>query len=159
MKHVSMVVGGIVAVVLGACTSAPGAETPQQQAYLEKVMASPLGFTVGLDDLDPAIDRAIDWLSQYHDLELTAADRGGFKEATRTTDAGMLVTPMSYNVGDLGSHAFAVNFAVRGSLVDVVVMAQHEGGLGGLGSAVERRAHILAYYIKTGELMPELIGG
>ncbi len=74
----------------------------------------------------------------------------------RSFNTGLIVSPMTYRVADLGSHGYSVLFTVKGGSVDVEVEHKHEGG-GGLRRVVSRKAHLLAYYIKTGQLMPELL--
>ena len=145
------------AAFMGACSSPPKAKTPEQQKYLSRAEANPLQFSVPLSELDAAIDRAVDWLAEYHQFQFTKADRKVFKEQIRATEAGLLMSPLRYRVGDLGSHGYSVSFVVSGGSVNVAVMHKHEGGFG-LGDAVARNAHLLALYIKTGELMPEMIG-
>jgi hypothetical protein len=141
---------------LGACSSVPEARTPEQKRYLAEAGSSPLKFSVELSDLDAAVDRALGWLATYHSLKRTEADQRVFMELLRSFNRGVIASPMTYRVANLGSHGYAVDFVVKGGSVVVAVSHEHEVGFG-LGEVVAHRAHLLAYYIKTGQLMPELL--
>jgi hypothetical protein len=157
MKWFTRSVAVCVVALASGCSSPPVAETPEQVSYMSRVESAPLQLTVSTADLDAAIDRTVDWLVEYHHLGVTEADRSAFKELTRANDAGVISSPMTYRVQDVGSHGYTVTFAILGDSVKVEVLHAHEGGFA-LGKAVARNAHILAHYIKTGELMPELVG-
>ena len=51
--------------ILGACSSAPEAQTPEQKRYLAEAGSFPLDFSIRRTELDTAIDRAHEWLETY----------------------------------------------------------------------------------------------
>ncbi len=139
----------------GPRSAVPEPQSPEQERYLAEVGNFPLEFSVRRSDLGTAVDRAFEWLGTYHSLKSTEADREVFKKGLRSM-GGMIVSPMTRSA-DLGRHSYLVVFEVRGGSVDVLVGHEQKGG-SGLKKVVSHRAHVLAYYIKTGQLMPELAG-
>ena len=140
---------------LQGCSTPPAVQSPDDERYLAQVDATPLEFTIPLADLDVAVDRTIEWMKKYQHFEFSQSDSAAFKSSLRATNAGMVAPPMRYRVSDLGSQGYAVYFAIAGQSVTVRVLHKHDGGFG-LEKTVVRRAHVLAYYIKTGELVPHL---
>ena len=55
----------------------------------------------------------------------------------------------SFNAGMIFSHGYTIAFEVKGGSVGVQVGHKHKG------KVVSQKTHLLAYYIKTGKLMPE----
>lgn len=150
-----LIVGLALACCVPACSTLPEAQSPEEQRYLAQVEATPLEFTIPLAELDVAVDRTVEWLAKYHQFELGQDDTAAFKSSLRSTNAGVIVGPLRYRVSDLGSQGYTVAFAIEGQSVNVQVLHKHDGGFG-LEKTVARRAHILACYIKTGELVPRL---
>lgn len=140
---------------LPACVSVPEAQTDEERAYLDAAMAAPLSFGISRAEMIGSIDRAVDWLQEYHSLSCTEEDRKVLKDLAQQHSAALIVSPVRYNIRHLGSHGYRVSIMGNGALT-VNVESRHEGGFG-LGEAVERNAHILAHYIKTGQLMPKLV--
>ena len=140
---------------LHGCSTHPEAQSPDEERYLALVESTPLEFTIPLAELDVAVDRTVEWLRKYHQFEFSQSDSAAFKSSLRTTNVGVVSSPMRYRVSDLGSQGYAVAFAIEGQSVNVHVLHKHDGGFG-LGKTVVRREHVLAYYIKTGELVPRL---
>ena len=138
----------------GPRPAVPEPQSPEQERYLAEVGNFPLEFSVRRSDLGTAVDRAFEWLGTYHSLKSPEADRRVFKNVLRSMGTGLIVSPMT-RAADLGRHGYLVVFAVRGGSVDVRVGHEQKGG-SGLKKVVSHRAHVLAYYIKTGQLMPEL---
>ena len=138
----------------GACSPISKARNPEPERYLAEAGNFPLEFSVRRSDFGTAVDRAYEWLETYHSLKITEADQEFFKKVLLASGAGMIVSPMT-RAADLGQHGYSVVFSVRGGSVDVLVGHEHKGGVG-LKKVVSHRAHVLAYYIKTGQPMPEL---
>ena len=140
---------------LQGCSTPPAVQSPDEERYLAQVDATPLEITIPIADLDVAVDRTVEWMKKYHHFEFSQSDSAAFKSSLRATNVGLVSSPMRYRVSDLGSQGYAVYFAITGENVTVRVLHKHDGGFG-LEKTVSRRAHILAYYIKTGELVPRL---
>ncbi|MEE8107278.1 MAG: hypothetical protein V3T86_17215 [Planctomycetota bacterium] len=123
---------------LGACASVREARNPEQARYLAEAENFPLEFSVALSDFDAAVDRAHEWLGTDHGRTTTEVGRKAFMELMR-----------AFNVGMISSHGYWIAFTVKGGSVGVHVWHTNKG------KVVSQKTHFLAYYIKTGKLMPE----
>ena len=123
---------------LGACASVREAQNPEQERYLAEAENFPLEFSVALSDFDAAVDRAHEWLGTDHRYTATEVDRKVLMELMRSFNAGMIF-----------SDGYTIAFDVKGGSVGVQVGHKNKG------KVVSQKTHFLAYYIKTGKLMPE----
>lgn len=156
MRQLTVLALGLGTLVASGCASLPEARTPEEVVYLRDVEAEPLEFTITLLELDQAIDRTVDWLVRHERAPYTAADRAAFKEAIRSADAGLIVSPPRYQLSHLGTHQYSVLFTVDGWNVSVAVSTKHDGMVP--DELLERNVRVLVHFIRTGEEQADLIG-
>jgi len=111
----------------------------EEQTYLAKAMPFPLEFTIPKGEADEAWGRAQSFIGRYSSMKLQIATDFILQTYNPSgIDFGYYVTktPMGDNV----------QITVRGLTDSWFAVA-----------AANKNAHILAYYIKTGELIPRLI--
>ncbi|MHA1305140.1 MAG: hypothetical protein ACTSPI_15690 [Candidatus Heimdallarchaeaceae archaeon] len=116
--------------------------TPEEKTYLEKAKAFPLEFTIPKSEVEEAWGRAQSFIGRFSSMKLqTVTDFviQTYNPRSGDVDFGYYVTktPMSDNV---------------------LITVQCIAGNMFTGADANTNAHILAYYIKTGELPnPRLI--
>jgi hypothetical protein len=111
---------------------------PLEKAYLDEAMAQPLHFDVPASESTAAWGRAQDYIAKFSALKIQTA----------TTD---LID--TYNPTGPGEFGYKVN-RIEGHLsthfsVDCFTTDSHGAGV------ANRSAHLLAYYIRVGDPVPE----
>jgi len=141
----------IIIAFLSSCASVK--ITPEDQAYLDKAMACPLSFMVPKDKIDEVWSRAHVWIAQYSDLKIQIAT-----EYIIDTYNPTALNPKSI----LGSSpTFFPKYGYKAMRVEtqnnyqITVQCFSSNSI--KSDAVNRNAHILAYYIKSSKLKPHLI--
>ena len=111
----------------------------EEQTYLAKAMPFPLEFTIPKGEADEAWGRAQSFIGRYSSMKLQIA-----------TDFII----QTYNPGSLSGFGYYVTKTPMGDNVQITVQGLTDIYL----ASANQNAHILAYYIKTGELInPGLI--
>jgi hypothetical protein len=141
-----------IALLLAGCVQSefvtPSYTSPQQ-AYIDKAMASPLDVNVGKNQIEDAWGRTQAFISKYSDMKL------------QTVSDYSIQTFNSYRIFMYGYTATKTptkdGFTIT---VDCSSAASHTHSTEErILYAVNLNAHILSYYVETGELpFPELIG-
>jgi len=131
----------VLALLTGCATTSMLKLTPEEQMYLEKAKAFPLEFTIPKSQADEAWGRAQSFIGRFSSMKLQ----------TVTDFVIQTYNPISPNV-DFG---YYVTKTPMGDKVQITVQCN----VGNIfsGADANTNAHILAYYIKTGELVPRLI--
>lgn len=125
-------------VLLGGCVTL----SPAQEAYLRKVMATPLTVEMTKTEAVDAWGRAQSFLGQYSSMKIQTA----------TDYVLQTYNPMGSGI----SYGYNVTKTPAGDRVRITVVCGTNNMFAG-GDA-DRNAHILAHYIKSGDLShPELI--
>lgn len=134
--------GVVVCLAMSACVNlTPNVGTPEEQAYMSAVMATPLTVLVAKDDTEDAWGRAQSWLGKYSSMKIQVVSDyviETYNPTGSSVDFGYNVTKTP--MGD------ACEIAVRCGSSNMFA-----------GEAAETNAHILAYYIKTGICNPKFI--
>lgn len=131
----------VLGLLSGCATTSMLKLTPEEQTYLEKAKAFPLEFTIPKSEADEAWGRAQSFIGRFSSMKLqTATDFviQTYNPASPAVDFGYYVTKTP--MGD-----------------KVQITVQCNTGNMFAGADANTNAHILAYYIKTGELVPRLI--
>lgn len=116
--------------------------TPEEQTYLEKARAFPLEFTILKSEADEAWGRAQSWVGKFSSMKLQIA-----------TDFVIQTYNPGFTDVDFG---YYVTKTPMGDNVQITVKCITGNWF--CGTDAKTNAHILAYYIKTGELSnPRLI--
>lgn len=154
MKSIKITTLGIVTFFIYACASAP-TRTDEQKAYLEKVHKTPLTFSLPLSKEREAWSRAQSFVGQYSSMKIQIATDSVLETYNPTS---------SHNLVGVYSPAFGywvtktiekdkINFKISCS-VNLHQLIKKEKWT----NAAIKNAHILAHYVKMGELpYPELI--
>lgn len=135
----------VVCLLAGACGPgmtgrAPAATTPEANAYLARVMATPLTFTVPKDKSDEVWGRINNFIAKYSTMKIqTASDY--IIETYNPTD-------------NINAWGYMANRMVKGDEVEISVTCTYAWGHKKTGT---RNAQILALYAATGELDETLI--
>ena len=114
----------------------------EQQLYLDKALSQPLEFKILKSEVETAWERAQTFISQYSSMKILGV-----------TDLGIEThNPPGTEI----KFGYFVYKKPAGDNFNISVKCICGNSL--MAKAVNRNAHILAYYIKTGELPnPELI--
>jgi hypothetical protein len=124
------------------CATAPKL-TSEQRAYLEEAMAMPLEFTVPIAEADQAWKRAQSFVERFSAMTLQNISAN----VIRTSNPTQFSTAFGYYVRKipLGQD---VRFAIQ-CFCGTLSASATEASL--------QNAHILAYYMKTGQLDASLV--
>jgi hypothetical protein len=109
--------------------------TAEERSYLERAEACPLEFTIPADEADAAWGRAQSFIGRFSSMKLqTVTDFviQTYNPREGNVDFGYYVTKTP-----LGDQVRITVECIKGNLFS--------------GADAKRNAHILAYYIKTGE--------
>ena len=141
-SHGAIVVILVLALLAGCATTSMLKLTPEERTYLEKAKAFPLEFTIPKSEADEAWGRAQSFIGRFSSMKLQ----------TVTDFVIQTYNPRSTDV-DFG---YYVTKTPMGDKVQITVQC-NTGNVFAEEDA-NNNAHILAYYIKTGELVnPRLI--
>lgn len=133
MRKVAIIV--LTLFVLVGCTSITMKNlTPEERNYFEIVEAFPLEFTMPKVEADDAWGRAQSFIGRFSSMKLQTV-----------TDFVI----QTYNPSDI-KFGYYVTKTPMGDEIQITVQCITEGLFSGVDA--KRNAHILAYYIKTGEL-------
>jgi hypothetical protein len=135
----AILAGGI---LTGCATTSMLKLTPEEQTYLEKAKAFPLEFTIPKSEADEAWGRAQSFIGRFSSMKLQ-------------TVTDFVIQTYNPGSGDV-DFGYYVTKTPMGDKVQITV--QCNTGNMFAGADANTNAHILAYYIKTGELVnPRLI--
>lgn len=146
----------LLVLVLAFVACAPHASTltltPEESAYLEKVKSFPLEFSITKEEEDQAWGRAESFVAQYRMTDMDPPSKYSIR--TKRSDPRKFRTSVSYEITKIPT--------ADGFTIKVQCFSGESGAIKiGPDSADKdaiTNAHILAYYIKTGELpYPRLI--
>ena len=127
-------------VVLLFVSCAPRVQmTPEQQAYTEKAMAFPTEFTITADQKPGVWQRAQSFLSQYASMKIQVLND---------------MSIQTYNPHDIGQYGYTVNLVPtnQGYIVRVDCFPYRGNMFWNGDDEAEQNAHVLAYYMASGEL-------
>ncbi len=114
--------------------------SPEEQVYLDKVNAFPLKFIISKSEEKDAWGRAHSFIGQFSSMKLrTVTD-----SVLRTYNPAVLYVKFGYYVTKTPLEGDAIQIYVRCNTGNVFASGE-----------AKTNAHILAYYIKTGELTHE----
>ena len=141
-KFVNLTSIVVVIFMIGNCTNFLLNLTPEEQAFLDKANAFPLEFTVSNEDAEMAWGRAQSFIGRFSSMKLQTA-----------TDYVI----QTYNPSSSGvSYGYYVTKTPLGGSTQFNVTC-NTGNLFAMADA-QSNAHILAYYMNTGELVnPKVI--
>lgn len=126
--------------VIAACAMLPQ-PTPEEQAVLDQAIAFPLDFTVPNSDAEMAWGRAQSFIGRFSSMKLQTV-----------TDYVI----QTYNPSSSGvAYGYYVTKTPLGDSMQFVVQC-NTGNLFAMRDAVNN-AHVLAYYMKTGELVNPIL--
>jgi hypothetical protein len=128
-----------------ACTPVPMAKSSEQREYIEAIDACPLIFKVPADQTDITVERAIDWLVEYQGLPTTPGDKKAFKTLLTTSGNGILAR-----------RGYLVLLTRAGASTEVKVGHEPPGPFDS-AEGMARNTHILSHFIRTGEIMKEMV--
>jgi hypothetical protein len=136
-KFVNLTSSVVVIFMIGNCTTNMLLNlTPDEQAFLDKANAFPLEFTVQNEDAEMAWGRAQSFIGRFSSMKLQTA-----------TDYVI----QTYNPSSSGvAYGYHVTKTPLGKSTQFNVTC-NTGNLFAMGDALSN-AHILAYYMSTGEL-------
>lgn len=133
-----LLVSGII-----SCATAPKQLTPEEQSYLRKVMAFPLTFTISKADEKEAWGRAQSWIGQFSSMKTQMVT----DYVIQTYNPFQPLRPsFGYYVT---KEPVEDKFQISVKCIRVTPLLFKKQS--------EQNAHILAYYIKTGEMNPSFI--
>jgi hypothetical protein len=123
-----------------SCRSRP-ALTPEETAYLQAVMDSPLTFRVPRASAEDTWGRISAWIGRYSSMKIqTASD----------------YIIETFNPGNWGAQfGYRVNRSPLEGEMEFSITCETNSS--GEEKAATRNAHILAYYARTGEVMEKFI--
>lgn len=119
-----------------------GPKTPEEKAWMDNVMSEPLEFELKAEEEKVAWSRAQSWISQYSGVPVKI-----ISDSVIETEVPKGGTTIGYKViktqGPEGSFMIKVS-AVSSDVLGAMLI--------GLAKEAEINLHILAHYIKTGDL-------
>lgn len=140
----------LICVVLGGCATLKEM-TPEEKAFMEKARQMPMSFSLPKSETDPW-GRAQSFVHKYSSMKLQTA-----------TDFVIdTYNPTASSMGASLQYAYTVSRAPIGDIYEYTVECRARGNEWGLSlnqisERCRENAHILAYYMKTGEIMPSCI--
>ena len=142
MKQMAAAVFILAILNVTGCATSPKL-TPEQKAYLDEAMAMPLDFTVPNAEADQAWERAQRFVERFSAMKLQNISAN----VIRTYNPNQFSTAFGYYVKKrpLGEN---VRFTIECFCGTLSATAT---------DASLQNAHILAYYMKTGELDASLV--
>lgn|GEM_PF-5854419 len=144
-----LIICAVVAALVAGCTSGRTL-TPAQSAYLERVNDTPLLFTIPPAMQPQAWARALDFLSRFSHLRLRVSG----ETRIETENPGEYQGEVGYIISQRRvEDSIQVRIAVKHVPDYVASRAERAGEQ----LVVPTNARILALYMITGELMPELV--
>ena len=148
----SLLALGVVFLAGCATVGVPMADTPEEEAYLRRVMAAPDVVIVDRAEKRQAIGRMEEWFAKYTAIDL---QKRGEERYFGHEEVGVGILPTkSYTitVTDEGSKVrISINAAVK------VMTPTRKEDSGQYVEIMKRNSQILRHYILTGEIMPSLI--
>jgi len=127
--------------LVGCIHEVKAPQSAEEQDYIQKVQSFPIKFTIPKSELPDAWGRAQSFISQYSDMKIQIATNNVI-QTYNPSDS-------SINIG------YSVSNAPMGDNVIVTVKCLNTY-IGNVKRA-DFNAHALAYYMKTGELIPRLL--
>jgi hypothetical protein len=141
---------GLLALLMIAGCGASGTLTPEQRAYLDRAGDMPLVFNLSPADAGPAWSRAVDFVSHYAGLPVKIAGESLIEtEAPREGRTSLGYRIRQSTLGD----------SIRMTIEPLRPPSSTASTAELAGDRLERPrdARMLALYMRTGELRPELI--
>jgi hypothetical protein len=130
----------------GGCSLFKPNFSPAQSAYLDKAVAAPLQFTVSEKDLPDAWRRAQDFVEKNSKLRMVRSDEHNIETEQPSPDG----FDFGYEIHNTPAGRGEVRIVVN-------VISNGRGYWTNTANRATRNAHLLAYYIKTGELDSSLL--
>ena len=127
--------------VLAACALVPEPTTPEELAYLERVMACPLTFVIPANETELTWGRIQGFLGKYSSMKIQTVTEyviETYNPVESEVDFGYSIVRTPVEEG--------VEIAIR--CVTGNMFCRREADL---------NAHILAHYARTGEIIPKFI--
>jgi len=121
---------------------APKATTPNESAYLEKAMSTPLTFTVLKDKAEEVWSRINVFISKYSSMKIQVANAYNVE---------------TFNPMDAISYGYSASKLQKGEEFEFTIACFTGGAFGGQKNRPAQNAHVLAYYALTGEIIERLI--
>ena len=140
-KYITKTIVILVMCLLAGCVTTTSQLTPGEQTYIAKAKAFPLEFTIPKSEADEAWGRAQCFIGKYSSMKLQIV----------TDFVIQTYNPINHDV----KYGYYVTKAPMGDKVQITVQC-NVGNMFFHDEAITN-AHILAYYIKTGEIVPRLI--
>jgi hypothetical protein len=144
MKKLSLALMFLLALGLTSCASLVSSMklTPEQQEYVDEVKQFPLDFEIDKTDNEDDWGRAQAFIGKYSDMKLQIV-----------TDYNL----QTYNsTNEEEKFAYSVTKTPVGNKLQITIECTEANPFFGKEDAI-MNAHILAYYISTGQLHPELV--
>lgn len=136
----------LLALMLARCSILKPGLTPAQQTYLNNAKATPLDIVIPQGELPKAWANARDFVRKYSPLPLIQSDEAEIRTRDPAPDGIDVGWEIHVRPATLGSVGIVINPLVT------------ERGYGGNAeSRGQHNAHLLAYYLKTGQLEPALV--
>jgi hypothetical protein len=149
-KIIVAIVGLTLSVLIGCATQSAAPQhrvlLPEEQTYLDKVMLTPLEFVIPKTEANDAWGRAQSFISKFSGMKLQTVTEFVIQTYTPTSSDGE-----AYYSGYCG---YQVTKTPMGDNIQITVQSM-AGRM--FTKLANRNAHILAHYIKTGELNSNLI--
>ena len=140
MKSITAITVTFSLLSIFACTTAPEL-TPVQKTYLSAAMATPLTFTLPTGQVDEAWTRARSFVTRFSDMQIQPLT----PHVIRTQNPTSATSSFGYYVRKIP----------KGGRTEFTVECLC-GGMHPSQPSI-RNAHLLAYYMKTGNLDPTLV--
>jgi len=119
-----------------------GPKTPEEKAWMDKVMSEPIEFEVDAQEEKVAWSRAQSWISEYSGVPVKI-----ISDSVIETEVPQGGSTIGYKVIKTQKPGGSFMIKVSGVSSDILGAA-----LIGMAKEAEINLHILAHYIKTGDL-------
>lgn len=145
MKLAASALYFLVVIGLSGCVTGPTASTPEQEAYLQEIMAEPIEFDLPKSQGDDAMGRAQVFIAKYSSMKIQTATNNVVD--TYNVASGTPFGPQPYgykvlrsNIGDTAHFTIECFNGLEGVIYKSVHVLP------------ARNARFLARYMKTGKL-------
>ena len=142
MKSLLFLTVGITMVMTGCATTRT--YTPEETAYMEKAAACPLSFPISKDKAEEAWSRVHTFIAQFSSMKIQTAT-----DYTITT-----YTPTQRGTIEI-YYGYSATRTLMGDEVKISVQCFSNNPYA--QGQMSHNAHLFAYYVKTGEVMPQLV--
>lgn len=127
---------------MASCTMAPAPKTTAEKIYLDRVMSTPLVFTIPKENNEDTWGRIQSFIGKYSSMKIQTA-----------TD--FVIETYNPSESDV-KYGYSVTKTPIGDEYEIEVRC-YCGNIFVSEKTIAQNAHILAYYALTGEVMPQFI--